>query len=427
MSVSLSKEALTGATSKIVANALSDNLFKDDSENFGGGVIGNIFSNGVSSATDTISNNVMKGQALTSGLGRNVGTSLASAGVGIGSNYIGKGIDSLGGHSMLSRGVGQGVATGLGTIGGQAVSNLLNGKKAFQGISDSIKAIKTLNSVNKAYKTAGMSSNAIKLAKESPEYLETLKAGKLGYANLAGLAGTVVGSGLQAAFGPSNEYNGKYGSMTQTMDTVYDGVTAAVNFVPGWGQLASGMMTLNKGLSNMFGSTSGMTKTDAILGSAFMPAPVKWLNMAGANTTSGINNFSYRNQEKLGNFMGDAFGDTWSRMNDAINESGKTYGTFSQSDYNDAQRNINYVNSIYNPLLAMANQNEYQGIRAFDMDTINNQRYSQFIQGGFKPIVVGKQGMKILNNATNHNIGMRLLSGAALIDNKQMILCNVPD
>jgi len=30
--------------------------------------------------------------------------------------------------------------------------------------------------------------------------------------------------------------------------------------------------------------------------------------------------------------------------------------------------------------------------------------------------------MKILNNATNHNIGMRLLSAAALIDNKQMIL-----
>jgi len=30
--------------------------------------------------------------------------------------------------------------------------------------------------------------------------------------------------------------------------------------------------------------------------------------------------------------------------------------------------------------------------------------------------------MKILNNATNHNMGMRLLSAAALIDSKQMIL-----
>jgi len=49
------------------------------------------------------------------------------------------------------------------------------------------------------------------------------------------------------------------------------------------------------------------------------------------------------------------------------------------------------------------------------------------IRGGWSPVAIGKQGMKILNNATNHNIGMRLLSGAALIDNKQMILCNVPD
>jgi hypothetical protein len=45
------------------------------------------------------------------------------------------------------------------------------------------------------------------------------------------------------------------------------------------------------------------------------------------------------------------------------------------------------------------------------------------IQGGSDPrTLIGRQGMKILNNATNHNIGMRLLSGAALIDNKQMIL-----
>jgi len=49
------------------------------------------------------------------------------------------------------------------------------------------------------------------------------------------------------------------------------------------------------------------------------------------------------------------------------------------------------------------------------------------IQGGYSPLAIGKQGMKIFNNATNHNIGMRLLSAAALIDNKQMILCSAVD
>jgi len=56
------------------------------------------------------------------------------------------------------------------------------------------------------------------------------------------------------------------------------------------------------------------------------------------------------------------------------------------------------------------------------MTSINNQRYAQDIMGGFHPLYRGKQGMKIFNNTTNHNIGMRLLSAAALIDNKAMIL-----
>ena len=56
------------------------------------------------------------------------------------------------------------------------------------------------------------------------------------------------------------------------------------------------------------------------------------------------------------------------------------------------------------------------------MASINNQRYAQWIQGGFSPLARGKKGMKIFNNSINHNLGQRLLSGAALIDNKQMIL-----
>jgi len=42
--------------------------------------------------------------------------------------------------------------------------------------------------------------------------------------------------------------------------------------------VTSGFMALNKGLSNVFGSTDGMTKADAILGSAFSPFFLKWLN-----------------------------------------------------------------------------------------------------------------------------------------------------
>jgi len=54
--------------------------------------------------------------------------------------------------------------------------------------------------------------------------------------------------------------------------------------------IASGAMALNKGLSNAFGSTDGMTKNDAVLGSAFMPFFVKWANVLSGNTTDKFEN-----------------------------------------------------------------------------------------------------------------------------------------
>ena len=271
-----------------------------------GGTLGNFFSQGVSTATNTIGKNILKGQGLVEGLSQNVGQSLAGTGVGLAAQGIGKGITSLGGDSMLSRGLGQATATGIGTIGGQAVSNLLKGEKAFKGISDRIKAAKLSRDAAKAGQTIGGLTKAA------------------GTMNLVGLGGQIVGSGLQAAFGPSKEYGGKYGNITQTMDAVYDVAQGVVGTLGPVGMGVSGLMAVNKGLSNIFGSTSGMTTQDAILGSAFMPAPVKWLNMWGANTTSTFNNQSWQNSEKTKSFMGNAFGNLGDKFNRAREVAGKT-------------------------------------------------------------------------------------------------------
>ena len=375
-------DKLTSAGINVATDYLSNKVNPFDNDTDVGRVMGTLFSQGVSSAGNTMANNITKGVGLTQGLGMNVGAGLAGAGAGIAANYLGQGITSAMGDSRLGRAVGQGLSTGLGTIGGTAAS------AAVQGAN-----------VGKA------------LASINP------------YA----LGATVLGSALGAATGPSKEYAGKYGGITQTMDTVYDLASVGVNFVPGAGQLISGAMVLNKGLSNIFGSTDGMTKTDAILGSAFMPAPVKWLNMWGSSTTGTFDRQSWQNSQKANSFMGSSFGNLNDRFARAREEAGKTYGTFSQGAKREAQKNIDFANMAWNKVLAMANQNEYQNIRSQDMSSINNQRYAQQIQGGWSPIYRGKYGMKILNNATNHNIGMRLLSGAALIDNKQMILCSVQD
>lgn len=373
------------AATNYLSNIFQNKLLGEENDSDIGRTMGALFSTGISSAGNTMADNLLKGQALTQGLGQNVGASLAGAGAGIAANYIGQGITSAMGDSRLGRAVGSGVATGLGTIGGKAASDLImNG------------------SVGNLFKGAGS-------------------------INPYALAASVTGSAMGAAAGPSKEYSGKYGKAVQIADAIYDGLTVAANAIPGYGQFISASMSLNKGQSNLLGSTDGMTLQDAIIGSSFMPAPVKWVNVLGSRTTSSFNNQSWQNTQKTNAFMGNSFGSLADRFKAAREEAGKTYGTFSRSEYNEAQDNINFANNAWNKILAMANKNELQDIRSQAMSSINNQRYAQNIQGGYNSIYRGKLGMKIFNNATNHNIGMRLLSGAALIDNKQMILCSVVD
>ena len=419
---STKKSNLTGSilaqTGQVATDYLSDVVTKglDDSEF--GRALGNIFSSGINSAGNTIIDNIIKGQSLTTGLGKNVGTSVAGTGAGLASNLIGQGITSLGGDSRLSKGIGQGVATGLGTVGGTILSNLIQ----FGNIAGKAdKLFGTMDAATKAAKIAKLTANG-KSAEEAASIV-----GKSGAINPYGLAASVAGMALGAATGPSKEYGGRYGNITKYMDLGYDALATGINFVPGWGQLASGLMQLNKGLSNVFGSTDGMTIQDAILGSAFMPAPVKWLNMAGAKTTDDFYRQSFQNQQKATAFMQNGFGNLNQRFDQAREESGKTYGTFSRGAYRKAQNNIDFANNAWGTIMDMADQNELQKVRSQYMTTINDQRYAQMIGGGYNPIYIGKQGMKILNNATNHNIAMRLLSAAALIDNKQMILCSVTD
>ena len=400
------------ALSSILADKMTNGMFGDS---YIGQNLANIFSQGVSTAGNTIATNLVKGQALTQGLGQNIGQSIKGAALGLGANLVGQGINSIGGDSRLSRGIGQGVATGIVQTPG-----IINGIKTLSDTSKALKEAKT------AFATASGFSNLGGMTESATNMANLKKLSNALKWNLAGIGGQVLGSAIGAATGPSKEYGGKYGNITQTADMIYDLGTAAVGFVPG-GQVLSGALALNKGLSNLFGSTDGMTVQDAILGSAFMPAPVKWLNMAGATTTGTFNNQSWQNQQKVDSFMGNAFGNLGDKFAKAREEAGKTYGTFSRGAAHDAQQNINFANNAWDQVLAMADQNELQNIRSQYMTSINNQRYAQQIGGAYQPISRGRYGMKILNNATNHNIGMRLLSGAALIDNKQMILCSVVD
>ena len=375
-----------GTAGNVLSGIASDKIFGDSEM---GRVFGTLMGSATGTTTNTLADNLLKGISLTEGLGKNMGSSLAGAGAGVAANYLGKGITSAMGNSAVGKALGAGVSSTLGTIGGQAAGNLAK--------------------FGKIGSIFGKGAGSI---------------------NPIGLAATAIGSALGAGLGESKEYGGEYGKITQFSDMAYDTATAAVNAIPVAGQLISGLMALNKGISNVFGSTDGMTVQDAILGSPLagllsgIGAPLKWLNMWGAQTTGTFNNQSWQNSEKTKSFMGNAFGDLQEKFDKAKKEAGKTYGTFSKRAKLRAQENIDFANQAWDKVLKMADQNEIQNIRSQLMSSINNQRYAQDIQGGFNPLARGKLGMKILNNATNHKIGMRLLSGAALVDSKQMILCS---
>lgn len=382
-----------GMATDYLSNMLTGNMFGDS---YLGSTIGQAFSNTLSSAGNTISNNLLKGTTLTQGLGQNIGSSLSGVVAGVAGDQIGKGVTSLMGDSKLGKGVGAGLANSIGSFGGTVLNNLAKGDSALNGFTTASKVANGISTI-----------------------------GKFGaIANIGGLAGSAVGAGLSAAFGPSKEYGGKYGNVTQIADTAYDLVQAGANAFGPVGSIVSGGLALNKGLSNIFGSTDAMTLQDSILGSAWVGAPLKWINMWGSSKTGTFDKQSWQNSEKTSNFMGSSFGNIADKFKKAREEAGKVYGTFSQGAKREAQKNIDYANMAWNKILAMANQDEYQNVRSRDMTSINNQRYAQNIQGGFTPLQIGKMGMKILNNTIDHNRGMRYLSAAALIDNKQLILSN---
>lgn len=82
------------------------------------------------------------------------------------------------------------------------------------------------------------------------------KAGGIGA--IAGAAADVVSSFMPE----KTEYSGDKGDITQTMDSVYDGIADAAMSIPGWGTLVGGIMKggklLGQGVNALGGGTDGM-------------------------------------------------------------------------------------------------------------------------------------------------------------------------
>lgn len=249
-------------------------------------------------------------------------------------------------------------------------------------------------------KVAGSAGSALGSIKDLKEIHKLQGAGVQGLGKaktgnamaLAGMAADLVGGFLPE----KTEYSGDKGNITQTMDTVYDGISdAAMAFGP-VGMIVGGAMKganlLGKGFNALGGGTDGMTTQDAILGSSFLSWNVGLINGFGGKKADTIT----KNEEAFEN-VGSSYTGTGFTVDSAVSKSGKKYGLLSSGARNKA-----------NDLIAEAKRQQtvMEGIsdaatdrRAIrdSMAAINGNRRGYLMQGGYdqSAIRVGRRGMSL--------------------------------
>lgn len=217
-----------------------------------------------------------------------------------------------------------------------------------------------------------------------------------------GLAGMAAGF-ADKLLGDKTEYSGDKGAITQTMDSIYDTLGDAAAYIPGWGQFVSlgmkGAGLVNKALNKWTGSgTDGMTTADAILGSNLIGGslnPISAINGWTGKRADKVTENTFMDEDKLSYEWG-GYSGALSTQNEAASKSGKKYGgLFSNGARRDANKLIARANMNREYLLDFNNQRELGNIRA-GMSDANRLQYQTSLNGGFRPMALGREGMKVV-------------------------------
>ena len=256
-------------------------------------------------------------------------------------------------------------------IGGQA-GNVLNGAGKIGS------SIKMISQANKGIKAG----------------LEGAKSAKMG-----GIGATIgAASDLVGSFMPQKtEYDGAKGDITQTMDSVYDGISDAAMSLGPVGMLAGGIMKggalLGKGLNALGGGTNGMTSTDAILGSSFLSlTPLGLVNGFGGKKADTIT----KDNEAFAQ-VGSSYTGSESSVNEALQKSGKKYGLLSSGARKRANKEIAEAKRQQSIISDISQDVQDRTAIRTAMAAINGNRRGFHMQGGYDQaaIRVGRQGMPI--------------------------------
>lgn len=218
--------------------------------------------------------------------------------------------------------------------------------------------------------------------------------------NVGNIAGIGLGA-AQAAMKPKSEYSGEKGRITSILDILDSAGTAAVSAIPGVGQILGlakmGLDTGFKALNNAGYGTSGMTTTDALLGSNIVGEallPLSMINGKFGKTTTTLNPRTFQENQDLAK-VESSYSNTVRQGIDAWNKQGKKYGLLSHGAYRKANRLVNMYGIANEALLDMVNENKIDEAR-IQANGLGNIQYNQDLQGGLNSrTLVAKEGAKL--------------------------------
>ena len=249
-----------------------------------------------------------------------------------------------------------------------------------------------------AQKGIGIASSLVSNGKNM---FDQIKGGALGSTSgKAGFAGQAIAmtSDIAGSFIPEKtEYSGPKGDITQTLDTVYDGIADAAMSMGPWGMMVGGIMKggalLGKGMNAIGAGTDGMTTTDAILGSSFF-------NLTPTGLINGI--FGKKAQTitkdtQAFDQIGSSYAGTNYAVDEAVKKSGKKYGLFSLGALKEANKEIAEAKAQQYNITNIANEARKRfDIQNSSMGVATNRR-NMNLQGGYDQasVRVGKKGLKL--------------------------------
>lgn len=282
------------------------------------------------------------------------------------------------------------------------------------------------DAVSKAATGALVTTNAIKNLKK----LKGVKGQNVAKAgNAMAIAGAA--SDVASSFLPEKtEYAGDKGDVTETIDTIYDGVSnAAMAFGP-IGMLVGGAMKtaslLGKGFNALGGGTDGKTTQDAILGSSLFNWNVGLINGFGGSRAETITK-----DEDVQAKIGSGYLGSYNKIDRALADSGAKYGLFSSASRRHANNRILEARRQQNILTDIADYATDRFDIRNSMAAINGNKRRFQMQGGYNQsaISVGRNGMVIkdLQRAKRITSSMKYQKGGKVSDPYQSYLQTLPE